>query len=1357
MPDPKTLDPAKEIQDMMIAAKKSPHYFVMMKSKDGVAIEAHKTKKPESLIPGCKAKGGMSGFMVSGVMTADAKFFYMQSAVDDVPASLPRLARKYFKEIGVKARVEITLPGGGKLGDGEEGDETGTGDETARQEDMVETVTEPEAGPDPRADLTARLKTLVPQVKAAVDQSLAGAEKLATAIKAAAGEIASGGVDRAGALLDAIEKGLANLGTSASADPDKLRAELQREFDGLSANLQKVLQEGTGPGIAKVKAVAQMFTTELAGDLKKAGQALTVLKQLVTAELAKLTPATQGGPGPMDRLGEAVGGAFDKLKEMAEGVTAQVSEKVEEVKQTIGDIAQTVTDAVGDGLESLATEAGLQDELAMLRKLGVPRDERAKLLEEWKADPAKIKAYEKKLMDDAKVPEDRRASLEKLREDNPVAFAASLTTLGEIGDTDTSPAALQKALEDAEAARNALTAKTAALAKAQEALATATGTTQAATQVTAQAQQNAQAAAAAVADLISRIGDPTKLTPEQRRQFDTERVAVINANENAKKALAAAQAAEKKAREDEAAAKAKADTATTERDLAKGVVDQTAAAQEKGEARKGLLDAIQFGPLSPDAKPKLADADKAALAGVYAKDSGLARQAGDLLRDAKDPGALARGAASVAGKFADGFADQNGNKLDLPEDQRREMAANALRMGAARGEDYFTGFDEYMKSGKQLQPDPYGGMSAPLSGDDETQRKNAIALGRSRGMAAAAVKPDGTVDFDSPEAKGAMDHMLFHPGSLNSYTPQMTAKMEETQKLFSDPATKDQANDTIRDTNLPPVGEAHRDAALTLVAGTTGKDKGAVTDTDAKAAVLGAMMTPLSQGPVGSCFSTAPVRAIRETDPLRAMGEYSKIASTGEYTANDGSSYPANTNLPKGENPLMRSWEYSVATAAAEETASIERNNLRGGLFDAGGPGKSLKDIKAIVGDAAWNNTVDPVKGIVPGVGQKLRTAVATELKFEYNAGPPVGGPTGGGGDGRSTDGGYEIRYKGTALKSEAEFTDAIKSIALEASGFAEGTTEGDEIVALVTSQDFIDSVKARGGATDYLPWELPGGGFEWQTRKALDGGAPDLFDMAPANVGPPPPTEAERTEAVIKGLLDKHGAMPTDLSLISTRGTDANHAFNALPNHPSMDKIRDPDRDQKINDELIQPGRDIAAKKLPVAQAVRMYEDQLKAFMKGRPTEDRALIIDALKRRPTVEMTPGELKKKVTDELAAWRDDSARRRLDVWFTEENARLKADSQPEMAPGEKAGYLQWFKDDNEAELKKQMDTRLIKELAPPEVVLADSNWGGPEGQVYFVAAPDPSTGELKIWEKTMPAGTMTPLGKNWAEANWYEIH
>jgi hypothetical protein len=1371
---------ADEIEAILQDGKKKELNFILMKAKGGVVMKAGPSVKgfPKLRAEG-KEAGGMPAISVCGRLTVSGRTMNMTAAEEEPvdPSVMRKLAgqsKKYFKALGIRpAKMIMTLANGEVIDSDtvpeEEGDETAAPAPAPGAPAAAAPAETPDPAAQLKAELTERLKALVPQVKEAVAGAVQGADKLGAALKAAGGEIAAGALDKAGKLLDAVEKGLKGAGTGGPApapavDQSGLREQLLGEFKALSGDLRTLVEKGEKAAAGKAQQFAQMFRTELEGDLKKAGSILSALKRFVETEVAKLAPPqakgeapTAKGDGPTAKDGlfddivggvsDVVGGISETMGQVVDKVGETVTQVVDTVVETVTEVGTKVVETVQDTVNDLTASPEERGARGLADALGYSREEREKLIEQMKTDPKAAETLAKGKMKDAGVPDDRQAELLAMAMHDPKAFVAALGSLAAMdkdGAVDISADAMQKSMEALEKAKQENDAKQKAAAETLAKLNDSMKAYGAAGKAVTDARGKADAAAKAIEELKARIGDPSKLTPEQKLKFAEESRTLINANEAAKAELEKAVKAEKQASMDYAAAADKNTEAQEAADETKEKLGEAQATQDAKDGKKSLIDAMSFGPLSPSGK--LSDEDKVKFAGAYGSNAKVADGMLAMTGTAKNPKALADSAGMLANAASGGFAAPDGRKLDLPKDQLDQMALNAARMGDEAGGDYFKNFDAYLKSGKQLDPDPTGGMDGPLADPkEEAKRKNKVALARTQSLGGAAVKPDGTVDFNTDAAKGQMDHMMFHPGSLKTFTPQMNMKMAETKALFDDPATKDKANKTIADTKLPGPTAPGRNAAMTLVAGTTGKDKGSVTDNDAKASVLGAMMTPLSQGPVGSCFSTAPVHAIRETDPLRAMDEYSKIATTGQFKDKGGNVYPANTSLPAGENPLMRSWEYSVATAAAEKQGSIERQGLRAGMFGTQAPGKNFNAVKGIVGNAAWNDSNDPTTGdLVPGVKSKLEKAMASQLKFEYNAGPQVGGPAGGG-DGHSTGGAYEILYKGKALTSEADFMAAMKEIALAATGETDATPKGQQIVALVTSADFKSTILASGGSSNYEPWKLSGGGFEKQTAMALDGGTLNNSQVLAANTGTPPKNQTDRTKEVLGSVLTAQQGMTKDLAPLGTTGTRANHAFNTMPNHPSLAKIKDPGSAGKIQTELVEPGQKIAAAKLPAAQAAKLFEEQVKALMEGKTDNMRLLLLAAMKNKPTSDMTPAEIQAKVAQEAGAYRDAEAQLRADKYV--------ADKEPGADNTRKAEILQFYKDQVEKGIKDKAALGLANSIPVPEVVVADSNWGGPEGQIYFVAAPDPVTGDLKMWKKDMPGGKLTPLGKNWEDAMW----
>src|SRR5205814_3965659 len=121
------------------------------------------------------------------------------------------------------------------------------------------------------------------------------------------------------------------------------------------------------------------------------------------------------------------------------------------------------------------------------------------------------------------------------------------------------------------------------------------------------------------------------------------------------------------------------------------------------------------------------------------------------------------------------------------------------------------------------------------------------------------------------------------------------------------------------------------------------KERGDLTDNDAKAAVLSAMLTPFHQGQVGSCFATAPCRKMREAKPLDFMKDLTTLVKEGKLTKDytittkEGNisttstktiTVPIITKTPANDNALLRGYEYSVAIMGARKTDSHEKDHL---------------------------------------------------------------------------------------------------------------------------------------------------------------------------------------------------------------------------------------------------------------------------------------------------------------------------------------------------------------------------------------------------------------------------------------------
>jgi hypothetical protein len=177
-----------ELEEIVKDCKKKPHNFALLKAKEGVVLKAHPLKSSEVMLRAAKEAGGMPAMAMTGTMIATGKTLEMTIETEDFPASLPKLAKKHFTAMKLPLKIVVILPNGQRIeaGDDEEEVNVGAGDEVAVAE-MVSEAAATQEDPDAarKAALTARIKAIVPQLRDAVTQGLAGADRLGKAIQAA--------------------------------------------------------------------------------------------------------------------------------------------------------------------------------------------------------------------------------------------------------------------------------------------------------------------------------------------------------------------------------------------------------------------------------------------------------------------------------------------------------------------------------------------------------------------------------------------------------------------------------------------------------------------------------------------------------------------------------------------------------------------------------------------------------------------------------------------------------------------------------------------------------------------------------------------------------------------------------------------------------------------------------------------------------------------------------------------------------------------------------------------------------------------------------------------------------------------
>lgn len=1380
--------------DLIIAAaRKKPHNFAMLIGKEGIVLEADVRKPPEVMWRQAKkAGGGSKGAM--GTMTVNGKLIELHCQLDDAPGSLPRLAKAFFAERNLPYKVVLVLPEAApEEADGaqEEAPETGGASVTMRKE------------------LVDEFKALSPDLKTAIGRAQGDAARQLSSDAQNFGKLVKGDdLDAARALLDQLRAGVTTAlttqkvakgdgpdtpkpqkpGDAPATGPEDAdaarRTALLTEFAALQPDLVKAAASSNKGAAQKVQMLSQMFAADLsAGDLEKATKTLQVLKK--TTQTVLKMPADEGA---FQEARDFLSGIAQTLGEDATNLMSSVMQSASDAADAastlggvLGDVAKGISEAAHDMVGALTEDDEKNKD--QVDDYGLSEDQQMALVHAARNDPAAITAALPVLqkIKSLKLPPAQFEQLMALSTSEPKAYAATLTAMTSIdggGAKDVSDTAMTAALKKIETTEQAHREKFNEWDENEAKEADAIKAHKASLEALAKAVAAEKAAADALKAFRETLPDDlSTLTPAERATATAEATRLTNEHGAAKTAATNATTAEATAQAAVTASTAAFTKTKADYRVALTARDDAIAENKALEDKRDLLDALNFGALSDAAATPLDEDAKVKMIEAYGKAPDVGQEALALIEQMDDPSLITQNVGNVVDRLAGGFADKKGKQLEIekPDGSKgppseaagNAMAISALKLGASRGQEYFDGFNAYMDSGAQLKKDPCGGTD--LEPGDSDLNLDAVAQKRSAMMADAVVQRDGSVDFEGKRGKEAMDHILYHPGSLQTYAPHAISEIEKTQKLFTDPATSTKANEIIADTKVAGRRDPQRSRARRLVADTTGKSARRISDNDAKESVLSAMMTPLSQGPVGSCFSTAPVRRLKESEPLNVMEKFSDIATKGTVqmadvtqTMPDGSTrvvpgtvFPANMSAHPGQNPIMRSLEYTIADAAANAAQSGSKlNDTLKALGTTNPPGGNLSGIQGLLNNPTdWAGTgFDPVTlQNDEGVEGRIWDIIDKRFKYVYNAAPgSKRDRSSGGGDGRSSDGGYQVYFDGNQIKDKASYVKAMTTIALEALPSTATQTEIDSVKAHVTNDAFVKAIIDNNDGD--LPWSRTAG-FEDETSKVLRGATPVRSDFINEAAAPSLTTEAalDRSEVVLTGMLATMDTMTGDMALIGTEGDDAMHAFNALPKHPSLDKIKGPGSVAKIQAELLDPGREISERKLPAAKAGKIFDAAIRKLSASDTSEHHDLLALALDKRPTEDMSPKELDAHLDTVLEDFKNAVAKDGADAWRKEQSTgpAVVADA---------LYYVELARQKGQQDMRADNATAgaLASEIELPEFIVADLNWGDAASQQYFLFAPDPATGKVRMWEKNSFDGTLVPATSNWTDAKWNKI-
>jgi hypothetical protein len=733
---------------------------------------------------------------------------------------------------------------------------------------------------------------------------------------------------------------------------------------------------------------------------------------------------------------------------------------------------------------------------------------------------------------------------------------------------------------------------------------------------------------------------------------------------------------------------------------------------------KLLTEATNHGPLSGDTGRPFKDATATKLVQAFAKNPRLAQAAVKTATTARHPDVVAAGLDKVVDQVGTNFQATDRRAFSDPE-YSGQYGENLLRMGGELGGTFFDDLPAYVESGNQFATEPLGPIPATYG---ELTQKRGLA------MAKSMLQPDGSIDPASADAKTTFGHMMFHPDSVEFQTPPMNASIIKTMEFLADPTSRLAASNVLKATVAPT-----NPGAQTLVRAAVGKAGTDPVDAkDTRATVLAAMLKPLQQGGVGSCFSTAPTRLLRETKPLEVMKAYSDIASKGKYKPPFGPEVPAVTNLPPNEDPLHRSFEYTLATAASRVADSDESKDFAGNM------GRGVEQFRAIVGGNASEWVTKKAN---------LKLGIKAAFNFVYDPMSKITDSS----DGSSSQGRYVVRRisNGKEIRTKEDFVEEMADVAIKTLSIDPSSGKATEVKNLVKQDAFINAVCPD----KYKPWAQPSGGRAIAVSKVLRSGAMRVNALVPGAPTSPKPPEGQRTTAVLTSFLDGFSGRTDQMVTVDTVGR---HSFNALPNHPSLAALKGSnpsDTAAKVRTNLVDVGLTLKNTDLSAERAGWLFDEEMNKAIDGE-TDDalkEELKKGAKAKRPAAAMKPADLTRAVKEASAGYHTMVAENRANAWKLEEETAGRP-----VTPDKLAEKKTKLKDDFDSDAETAAKSLLIRDMGAPEFVIADTNWGGACDHTLFVISPDPTTGDPVLWKKKEPPGSLTPAGREWVDDQWIHI-
>ena len=234
--------------------------------------------------------------------------------------------------------------------------------------------------------------------------------------------------------------------------------------------------------------------------------------------------------------------------------------------------------------------------------------------------------------------------------------------------------------------------------------------------------------------------------------------------------------------------------AETKRDLKKQELAKKRKSLEAGEARRALMDALTFGPLSPGAARSIPGALVEKVVELFGERPALAIKACELTATAKDPRSMVETALFLAEQCRKGFVwtgpvipGGQSQENKLTDARSAKYAADLLERAAYFGPEFAKEAQAAIAAGVTHKENPKIDKTR-----EAAYSKKKLARIRATEAAGAMMKTgaDGavTLDLNGPAFEEVLQRHKFSRHGQLMGSPMMNAELEKLKDFFGDPA-----------------------------------------------------------------------------------------------------------------------------------------------------------------------------------------------------------------------------------------------------------------------------------------------------------------------------------------------------------------------------------------------------------------------------------------------------------------------------------------------------------------------------------------------------------------------------------------